>query len=250
MDLLQAHLELPLLFFGIAILYGSLGFGGGSSYLGLLLLTELNWLLVRPLALICNITVVGGSTWLYHSRQHLKWRKTLPLVVLSVPMAFLGGSLRVREEVFSIVLGFTLLLAGILVLLRPMPSEGEEGGRLWWLNALIGGAIGFLAGFVGIGGGIFLAPFLHLIRWDRPKTIAATASLFILLNSMAGLLAQVLHVGMLIDWVFAGSLVLAVFLGGQIGARLGTGIFPQRLIKVGTAILVLFVGLSILWDFI
>ena len=246
MHLLADHWELLLFFFGIALLYATVGFGGGSSYIAVLAAYEVNYLLLRPLALICNITVVGGGTWLQFKRGHLKWRKTLPLVLFSVPMAFLGAWLRIEEGLFYLILAFSLTAAGLLTIFRPSPSEGEEGGRHWWANAVIGGGIGFLSGLVGIGGGIFLAPLLHLTQWDRPKAIAAAASLFILVNSIAGLTGHFISRGWDLDWGVAAALAGAVMAGGQIGARLGTGVLPQRAVKWGTALLVLFVGIRLL----
>ena len=246
MHLLTDHWELLLFFFGIALLYATVGFGGGSSYIAVLAAYEVSYLLLRPVALICNITVVGGGVWLHLKRGHLRWRKTLPLVLLSVPMAFLGAWLRIEETLFYLILAASLTAAGLLTLFRPSPSEGEEGGRNAWVNALIGGGIGFLSGLVGIGGGIFLAPLLHLTQWDRPKAISAAASLFILVNSAAGLAGHFISRGLDMDWGFAAALAGAVLLGGQVGSRLGTGILPQRAVKTGTALLVLFVGIRLL----
>lgn len=250
MDLLFAHWELLLFFFGVALLYATVGFGGGSSYLAIMAAYEINFLLLRPIALLCNLTVVSGGTWLHYRNGHLKLRKTLPLVALSVPFAFLGGRISIGEEAFFIVLGCVLALAGIFTIFQPSPQEGEDRGSLWWVNALLGGAIGFLSGLVGIGGGIFLAPALHLLKWDSPKTIAATASFFILVNSLAGIAGQFSRDGFAMDWGLAGGLIVAVLLGGQVGSRLGTKVLPNRLVKLGTAVLVLFVAGRILLKYL
>ncbi len=248
------HWELYLLFFVIAAFYSSVGFGGGSSYLAILALFGVDFLLLRSSALLCNITVVSGGTYIFHKRGHLKWKKAIPLVMVSVPMAFLGGWLPVHEAVFFVILGTTLLLASLLMWFqRPIPKE--EGvkdlkAKSLFFNMGIGGSIGFLAGIVGIGGGIFLAPVLHLCRWDSSKNIAATASLFILANSIAGLAGQLAEPEFHLNWHFSLPLMVAVLLGGQIGSRLGAIRLNQLVVKKATAALIFFVGLRILVKYV
>ncbi len=110
-----------------------------------------------------------------------------------------------------------------------------------------GGIIGFISGMVGIGGGIFLAPLLHLTNWDSPKKIAATSSFFILVNSIAGLIGQYQNPKLSIDFKLITLLLTTVFIGGQIGSRLNTRTFSPYFIKKITAILIVTVGLRILW---
>jgi len=244
-------LELVLLFFVVALLYASVGFGGGSSYLALLALFGVSFLSLRATALLCNIVVVSGGVWLFHRRGFLHWRRVSPLVVVSVPLAFLGGLLPIRELWFFLLLGGTLLVAALLMWVRPVPG-GTVGLRTFppWVNLLIGGGIGFLSGVVGIGGGIFLAPVLTLTRWGSPKAIAATASLFILLNSLAGLAGQLQHPELRLEAPFLLPLLGAVFLGGQVGSRLGAGPLSHQALKRATALLIAFVALRILWKYL
>jgi uncharacterized protein len=248
------HWELYLLFFVIATFYSSVGFGGGSSYLAILALFGVDFLLLRSSALLCNIIVVTGGTYIFYKRGHLKWKKAIPLVLMSVPLAFIGGWLPVREAVFFIILGMTLLVAGLLMWFqRPISQEGRAKdlkAKSYFYNMSIGSSIGFLAGIVGIGGGIFLAPVLHLSRWDSSKTIAATASLFILANSIAGLAGQMAKPEFQLDWHFVLPLMVAVLLGGQIGSRLGAIRLNQLVVKKATAALILFVSLRILIKYV
>lgn len=247
---LEFSVEILALFFIIAILYGSVGFGGGSSYLAILSLFGIDYLLLRSTALICNITVVGGSSLLYLQKGFFKWKKIIPTVLLSIPMAYLGGRIQIEEQVFFIILGIALIIAAILMLLQKRLYQSNTKLNFFknhiYLNIGIGGLIGFFSGLIGIGGGIFLAPVLYLIKWDKPKVIAATAAFFILVNSVAGLAGQLSNPEFYLDYGFVIPLVITVLVGGQIGVRLGAGPLKPQLVKMLTAFLIAFVGIRIL----
>lgn len=237
---------LILVFFSIAIIYSSVGFGGGSSYLAGLSFTALPFIEIRSIALICNITVVSGNTWLFIKNNIFDWKKIIPLVVLSVPMAFFGGLIKLEQDVFYIVLACSLIIAGIFTWLTKLFQENEFKNNSVLLNLFLGGIIGFLSGLVGIGGGIFLAPVLYLTKWDSPKKIAAASSFFILLNSVSGLIGQSQHKDFSINYHLVALLVLSVFIGGQIGARLTVKIIKPTLLKRMTATLIIFVGIKLI----
>lgn len=242
------HYELILFFLLVAFVYASVGFGGGSSYLALLAIYALPFQEMKLTALVCNIIVVTGGTILYLRRGELSFRKVLPLVAASVPMAYAGAALRISEDVFFLVLGCCLLVAGVLLWLQPQaPESGEHRPRTGTVgDVLLGGTIGFLSGMVGIGGGIFLSPILNLARWDKPKRIAATASFFILVNSVAGIAGQLSSLSSVPQWRHIGLLALAVLVGGQLGARLGTTTFSQVAVRRVTATLVFAAGAEVL----
>lgn len=247
---LEFSIEILVLFFVIAILYGSVGFGGGSSYLAILSLFGVDYLLLRSTSLLCNITVVSSSSFLFIKRGFFKWRKIIPIVTLSIPLAYLGGRIQIEEKPFFIVLGIALIIAAILMLVQKQLYHTKAGFNFlknnFLFNTVIGGIIGFLSGLIGIGGGIFLAPVLYLIKWDSPKVIAAAAAFFILVNSIAGLIGQLSNPGFYFDYTFVVPLVFTVFVGGQIGVRLGSGPFSPQLIKTLTACLIAIVGIRIL----
>jgi uncharacterized membrane protein YfcA len=238
---------LILLFFVIATVYSSAGFGGGSSYLAVLSLFPMAFEDMRMTALICNIVVVGTSVFLFNKHQYLDWKKTLPLITLSIPLAFLGGRLLIAERLFFILLAISLMLAAAAMLLNRKSSvlKIPQYG-----NAAIGGSIGFLSGVVGIGGGIFLSPLLHLSRWGKPKAIAATSAIFILVNSVAGLLGQWMTYGINLNTNKVLVLILAVFLGGQIGVRWTIHQLDPITIRRITAIVVLIVSLRLLFKYL
>ncbi len=249
--------ELLFFFFGVAALYSSVGFGGGSSYKAILALYTFEQIVVRSIGLICNITVVLGGTYLFYKHGHLKWKKVWPLVIFSIPAAYFGGTVQMLERTYFILLAVVLILAALIMIWQTKTNKIKEKDILIkekkgsiWLDAGLGTGIGFLAGVVGIGGGIFLAPILHLIHWAESKIISATASAFILVNSIAGLIGQQTNPDFYIDWRLAVYLIVAVFLGGQIGSRLGAKQLSEITIKKWTALLIMFVGIRILIKYV
>ena len=247
-DILISNWYIVLLFFIVAILYSSVGFGGGSSYLAILALTGIVYTQIRSTALLCNIIVVAGNVFFFQQKKLYDWKKVIPLVLFSVPLAFLGGYLKISQTFFFILLGFTLLFAAITMWVskRIVSSENQIKNLSLGKNAGYGGIIGFISGMVGIGGGIFLAPLLHLTNWDVPKKIAATASLFILVNSISGLTGQYVNPDFTIDWNLTSILLITVFIGGLLGSRLSNRFFSPIQLKKATAILIAFVSIRIL----
>ena len=239
-----------MLFFGIALLYSSAGFGGGSSYLAVLVLTGLAYTEIRATSLLCNIIVVSSGTYIYHKNGLVNWKKILPLVLASMPLAFVGGWIKISQSTFFILLGISLLVASSLMLVSNKNHLDKNKGDKSNLkrDMFLGSGIGFLSGIVGIGGGIFLAPLLHFTKWDIPKKIAATASVFILLNSITGLIGQSLNPNFNLDYPLTLSLLIAVFVGGQIGSRLSANMLSQLWIKRITAIVIAIVGFRTLWN--
>jgi len=250
--------DMPLLilaglFFLAAVAYSSVGFGGGSTYNALLILTGMDYRLVPAIALSCNVLVVTGGVYHHLRAGHLSVSGLLPYIVLSVPMAWLGGRLPVSEQLFIGLLGFSLLLAAVQMLLKHRVATNihEPGTPRLWLTAMpVGGAIGFLAGITGIGGGIFLAPVIYLLHMTSPRSVAGITSAFILVNSMAGLAGQLMKSGEfspLTGVMEAWPLFIAVIVGGQIGSRLGVYKLSETWVKRLTAILILYVAARLIW---
>lgn len=242
-------LILMLGFFVIATLYSSVGFGGGSSYLALLALVFTSFFAIRSTALICNLVVVSGSTYLYWKNGHLDFKKFLPFILSSIPLAFLGARFRLSEQVFFIILGGALIISALALIFQTLKlKKSEEVNPNYppYVTYLLGAGIGLLSGLVGIGGGIFLAPVLNHMKWDKSIKIAALASFFILVNSVSGIGGLLTKGTFVLPWVEAIGLIIAVFIGGQIGIRLSLSKLTGNGIKTVTAILVLIVGVRVL----
>ncbi|GAB3536496.1 sulfite exporter TauE/SafE family protein [Pontibacter brevis] len=245
------HWELMLLFFVVAFVYASVGFGGGSSYLAILALYGLPFKEIRLTALLCNIVVVTGGTILFIRNGQVNWRKIVPLAIASVPMAFAGAMLRIEQHTFYVLLGCSLLTAAALLWFRKRPHEVTETASpqstSYARDGALGGSIGFLSGMIGIGGGIFLSPLLNLIGWDTPKRIAATASIFILVNSVSGIAGQLTQLPPAIDYNLILILCAAVFAGGQLGSRMAIKRFNPLVIRRMTAVLIFAAGIEVLY---
>jgi uncharacterized membrane protein YfcA len=249
-------LVLAALFCVVAVAYSSVGFGGGSTYNALLILTGTDYRMIPAIALSCNILVVSGGVYHLSRAGHLSLGKLLPFTVLSVPMAWFGGSLPVSEQVFTGLLGFSLLVAAAQMLTKKdaeIPLSEFTSARYWGIAAPIGALIGLLAGITGIGGGIFLAPVIYYLHMAPARTVAGITSGFILVNSIAGLTGQMMKAGEfspLQGWLQAWPLFLVVILGGQIGSRLSAYHLPELWVKRLTALLMLYVGARLIWRWI
>lgn len=237
---------LPILFFVTAILYSSVGFGGGSTYLALLLLWDIPYYILPVIALGCNIVVVSGNSFNYIKAGNLNHRLLTPYLIGSVPMAYLGGTLEIEKNIFEILLFFVLLISGILLLFN-FKSYDDNANKYkeinYFISLSIGAVLGILSGIVGIGGGIFLSPILFLLRAGLPKHIVTTSSLFILINSLAGIFGQLTKSYVLNDVLEYWYLLLFVFIGGQIGNYLNLKILPTRFLALITSCLVIFVAI-------
>ncbi len=242
---------LSILFLVTALLYSSVGFGGGSTYLALLLLWGLPYFIFPVIALSCNIIVVSGNCFNYIRAGNLNFRLLIPYLIGSIPTAYIGGSLTIEKELFKILLFIILVLAGTLLLFNfKSYDDKEESYRKIpiFISILVGGLLGFISGVVGIGGGIFLSPILFLIRAGRPKHIVTTASMFILLNSISGVIGQLTKNTVLMEIHNYWYLLFAVLIGGQIGNYLNLKIFPTQVLAFVTAILVIFVACRLGFD--
>lgn len=236
---------LPVLFFIVAVLYSSVGFGGGSSYIALLIISGVAYEFIPAAALTCNIIVVSGNSFNYARHKQLNFDLLIPHLIGSVPAAYLGGLIHVEKVVFECLIFISLGVAGFQILYssKKYTEESSQYKKpAKWLAISVGAVLGFLSGLIGIGGGIFLAPVLYLLKAGPPKQIASTASLFILINSIAGLSAQLQKN---IPASFPEELLilpLMVFVGGQTGNLLSFKFLSAPRMAVITSLLVLFVS--------
>lgn len=244
-------IALAAAFFVTALLYAAVGFGGGSTYAALLAISGLDYRLLPLVALACNIVVVAGATVRFARAKVTPWKGAILLTVLAAPAALLGGLTPINQEGFMLLLGASLVLTGVTMLI-PLPhgpDTVEKPSQFAKVMPFVAAPLGYLAGLVGIGGGIFLAPLLHLTRWHDARAIAATASFFILVNSLFGLAGQLLKQG---PSAFGGAveaalpLIIAVAIGGQMGSLMALKLLPTQWIRWLTAALVALVGARLL----
>ena len=237
---------LPILFFITAILYSSVGFGGGSTYLALLLIWDIPYYIFPVIALLCNIIVVTGNSINYVRAGNHNFKLLLPFLFGSIPLAFLGGTLIVKKEIFEILLLLILSIAGVLLLINNKSYDDKyiiiKKVNLF-VSFLIGSVLGLVSGLVGIGGGIFLSPILFLLKADKPKNIVTTASLFILINSIFGILGQLTKENILNEISLYWPLFISVLIGGLFGNYLNLTIFSNRVLAIITSTLVIFVAI-------
>ena len=239
---------LSILFFITAILYSSVGFGGGSTYLALLLIWNIPFYIFPLLALICNIIVVTGNCFNYIRAGNHNFKLLTPFLIGSVPLAFIGGTLEISKEIFEILLFLVLTIAGVLLLINNKAYQ-EKNFKVTklkpFLYTLIGSILGLISGIVGIGGGIFLSPILFLLKIEKPKNIATSASLFILINSISGVLGQLTKQTVINEILIYWPLFFGVLVGGLVGNFLNIKIFRNRVLAILTSLLVIFVSVRV-----
>jgi uncharacterized membrane protein YfcA len=214
--------------FLIAFIYSSVGHGGGTGYLAVLALFGIAPVLMKPTALTLNIFVSGIAFFNYYRAGYFKWKLVFPFLITSVPGAYFGAMTKIDSSTYKIILGVFLLIAIGRMLFVPMAIKENSKNIPFVWALLIGAVLGFFSGMIGIGGGIILSPVIVLMHWANLKESAAASALFILLNSVSGLLA-VTGGGIAVDhriliWIFVGVV------GGVFGSHIGSLILkPEKL---------------------
>ena len=237
---------LIIFFFITAILYSSIGFGGGSTYLALMLIWDIPYYIFPILALFCNIIVVSGNSLNFIRTKNINIKLLFPYLIGSIPFAFFGASISIEKDLFEILLFIVLMMAGIFLLIDSKTFKKDEikiNQIPKIMSVVIGSIIGFISGLIGIGGGIFLSPILFLMKAGYPKHITSTASLFILINSIFGVAGQLTKEVVLDEFLNYWPLFLTVLIGGQIGSYLNLKLLSNKLLALITSFLVIFVAI-------
>ena len=237
---------LSIFFLITSILYSSVGFGGGSTYLALMLIWEIPFYIIPILALCCNIIVVSGNSINYVRSGNLNLNLLVPYLIGSIPFAFFGASISISKELFEIILFIILFIAGILLLIKNKSYRDDQikiNSVPKAVSIFIGSVIGFFSGIVGIGGGIFLSPILFLMKAGYPRHIATAASLFILINSIFGVAGQLTKNIVFDEFLNYWPLFLSVLVGGQIGNLLNIKFLSNKTLTIVTSMLVIFVSI-------
>ena len=237
---------LTIFFFITAIFYSSIGFGGGSTYLALMLIWDVPFYVFPVIALICNIIVVSGNSINFLITKNINLSLLSPYLIGSVPFAFFGASISIDKNLFEILLFFILFTAGVFLLLESKSYNKDQIAIKQIpkiISIIIGSIIGFISGLVGIGGGIFLSPILFLLKVGYPKHITSTASLFILINSISGVAGQLTKDIVLYEFLNYWPLFIVVLIGGQIGSFLNIKLLSNKILALMTSLLVIFVAI-------
>ncbi len=230
--------------FVVALLYSSVGHAGASGYIAVMSLLSIAPEAIKPTALSLNILVASIAAFQFWRAGHFSWRLFWPFAILSVPFAFLGGYLNLPTQIFKIVLGIVLIYSAVRLVLRPPPEQEPKQPSLAQ-SLVAGGSIGFMSGLTGTGGGIFLTPLLLFMHWARTKQAAAVSALFILFNSISGLLGNLSSTRAFPT--FALALVAAAGLGGVIGSYFGSRRFNPTVIKRFLALVLLIAGSKLIF---
>jgi uncharacterized membrane protein YfcA len=229
--------------FLVAFLYSSVGHAGASGYIAVMSLAALSPAIIRPSALILNVLVASIGSWQFFRAGHFSWRLFWPFALLSAPMAFVGGSIELPTHVFKLLVGGVLLLSAAYFFWRPSNDDAGPGPSKPAAVA-VGGILGLFAGLTGTGGGIFLTPVLLIMRWAKTKSAAAVSALFILVNSIGGLLGNLSSTRSIPTLVV--PIALAAVIGGSLGSHLGSGRLQPTTIKRLLAVVLVIAGLKLI----
>lgn len=228
----------------MAILYSSVGHGGASGYIALLALFSLAPAAFKPTALVLNVLVSAIATFYFSRAGHFSLRLFWPFAATSIPFSFLGGYLCLPAHIYQPVVGIVLLASAYRFFPRKDPEATEVRRPSITTGLLIGAALGFLSGLTGVGGGIFLSPLLLLLGWARVKEVSAVAALFILVNSIAGLLG---HIGGLQAMPrYVPILAVAALAGGVTGSFFGSSRLPASEIVRALSVVLIIAGFKLL----
>jgi len=231
-----------------AFLYASVGHGGASAYLAALALAGVAPAEMRPVALSLNILVSAMGAYKFWRAGHFSWRLFWPFAVVSIPLAYVGGSITLPGSAYKILVGVVLVYAAWQLWLSGRAGQEMREIRQPPLAAAmgIGAGLGLLSGLTGVGGGIFLSPVLLMLGWAGTKQTSATSATFILVNSLAGMSAIFVGRGVTLPDFFL-PLALAVLAGGWLGAEYGSRRLANPVIRRMLAIVLALAGTKMMF---
>lgn len=242
------HIIIAFVLFGlIAVLYSSVGHAGASGYLAIMALLSFAPETIKPTSLILNIVVAGIASYKYLKADLFDKRIFFPVIISSLPMAFLGGYITLNPKYFKLVAGCFLFLASIMILVRQFTKTKDEQAIKEMptiLGISIGAVIGLFSGLIGIGGGVFLSPIIISANWTTVKKASGVAAMFILINSIAGISGHLVGLNKFDHYIIIW--IVAVLLGGIFGSHLGTVRLNNKIIIFCLFLVLLTAGLKFL----
>ena len=239
--LLSEYITAGLIFIA-AILYSSVGHGGASSYIAIMALMGTPIGSIKPIGLILNIIVSSIASYRFIKNKLFNLKIFIPVVLGSIPAAFMGGYLHLPSEVYRVLVGVILVFAGFQFLFDIFKYVKKKTDRPvnFWLGLFAGVIIGFLSGLTGTGGGIFLSPLIVFLGWTTVKGSSGTAAVFILFNSISGLLGNITSISLIPNTIFLYS--FSAFGGVLIGTQLGIKILNEHYMKNALGIVLVVAG--------
>jgi len=240
----STQLAIILAIFIVAVMYSSVGHGGASGYLAVMAFLSVAPEVTRPTALVLNLFVASIGAYQFYRAGYFSWRIFLPFGVTSIPFAFIGGMITLPTNIYKLLLGVVLILAALRLAWKFVPDTEIKQPPIW-ICLIIGALIGLLSGLVGVGGGIFLTPVLLLMNWSETKTAAGVSALFILVNSISGLLGNLAQIEKLPPtvWFWIGAAVV----GGLVGSTLGSKKFDSLMLRRVLALVLAFAGFKLIF---
>jgi uncharacterized membrane protein YfcA len=240
----STQLAIILAIFIVAVMYSSVGHGGASGYLAVMAFLSVAPEVTRPTALVLNLFVASIGAYQFYRAGYFSWRIFLPFAVTSIPFAFIGGMITLPTNIYKLLLGVVLILAALRLAWKFAPDTEIKHPPIW-ICLIIGALIGLLSGLVGVGGGIFLTPVLLLMNWSETKTAAGVSALFILVNSISGLLGNLAQIEKLPPtvWFWIGAAVV----GGLVGSTLGSKKFDSLMLRRVLALVLAFAGFKLIF---
>ena len=228
-----------LLIFIVAFMYASVGHGGASGYLALMVLFGISPVVMRSSALVLNIFVSAIAFIQYYRQGHFKWNILWPFIILSIPLSFIGAKIHIETHTYKIILAICLLIATLRLLGVFGKNTGMQIREVKFFPALIiGGILGFISGMIGIGGGILLSPILILLCWADMKQTAAVSAAFIFLNSVSGIAGAAGGSGAFSPQIYSWAIVAII--GGTFGGFFGSSKFNHVVLRYVLSVVLLF----------
>ena len=248
--LIESNFFLPFLFFIVALIYSSVGLGGGSSYTALMAVFGINTVAIPIVSLMLNVFVTTVGSYNFLRNKHGKIKLIIPFLITSIPAAYLGGSIKLPKESFYLILLISLLFVAIRIYFwqnTTLQLNLTKSSKLI-ISLAVGAILGLIAGIVGIGGGIYLVPLIIILGLGSQKEAATCGAIFIWLNSISGLVSRLQYNS--IDLTNYLPLIGAVLIGGFVGSFLGSfKLAPKTMEKIlgGVIIIaIIFIGKKIL----